>query len=147
MIRFMIILDKCINHFSIFFIPYIYSKNFLTYYIFLIFTSKIIYKILRKRKKMSTHDPTKDIKRYKKDINTLKLILNNDTPSPDETSLVFEHSVHNEIEKCSRVVFFECVGKGGGGGLFKIINDATDSGVISVTYNGWGKQGRRRWLL
>lgn len=85
--------------------------------------------------------------RYKKDINTLKLILNNDTPSPDETSLVFEHSVHNEIEKCSRVVFFECVGKREGGGLFKIINDATDSGVISVTYNGWGKQGRRRWLL
>lgn len=64
---------------------------------------------------MSTHDPTKDIKRYRKDINTLKLIPNNDTPSPDETSLVFEHSVHNEIEKCSRVVFFECVGKREGG--------------------------------
>lgn len=32
----------------------------------------------------------------------------------------------------------------GEGGLFKIINDATDSGVISVTYNGWGKRGGRR---
>lgn len=29
----------------------------------------------------------------------------------------------------------------GEGGLFKIINDATDSGVISVTYNGVGKTG------
>lgn len=93
---------------------------------------------------MSTHDPTKDIKRYRKDINTLKLILNNDTPSPDETSLVFEHSVQRDREMLSSGVFRVRWEEGGGRGLFKIINDATDSGVISVTYNGWGKQGRRR---